>query len=199
MRYHSFRNFWGNPNFLTKVRGSFVQSGGKPYLETSRCILVTLQQSDYEDVKKIYTNHEVRRYLGGKIPEERTPDKFVDAVKHSYTDSLSWVVRLKDTYEFIGLVSLDKHIDGEKEVSYEFIPDWWGQGYAYEVIREVLVFAFNNLNLSKIIAETQKANDRSCRLLEKLGMHLEKTVERYGAEQAIYSIEKPLASISLLS
>lgn len=159
-------------------------------METSRCTLVKLQQSDYEDVKKIYTNHEVRRYLGGVIAEERMFDKFSDALKRSNSDSLWWVVRHKNANEFIGLVSLDKHIDGETEVSYEFLPDWWGNGYGTEVIGEVLAFAFDDINILKVIAETQKANVRSCRLLEKLGMHVERTVERHGTEQAIYSIEK---------
>ncbi|WP_238327973.1 GNAT family N-acetyltransferase [Paenibacillus gorillae] len=76
------------------------------------------------------------------------------------------------------------------EVSYEFLPDWWGNGYASEVIAMVLDYALNELHISKIIAETQTANIASCRLLEKVGMNLERTVQRYGAEQAIYAIEK---------
>lgn len=152
--------------------------------------MVKLQQSDYDDVKQIYTNHEVRRYLGGVIAEENTFDKFLEAVKRSNSDSSLWVVWLKSTNDFIGLVSLDKHIDGDTEVSYEFLPNWWGSGYATEVIGEVLTFAFNVLNITKVIAETQTANLRSCRVLEKLGMKLERTVQRHGAEQAIYSIEK---------
>lgn len=98
--------------------------------------------------------------------------------------------RLKNTNDFIGLVSLDKHIDGDTEVSYEFLPKWWGAGYTTEVMGEVLNFALNVLTLTKVIAGTQTANLRSCRLLEKLGMKLQITVQRHGAEQAIYSIEK---------
>ncbi|WP_087919643.1 GNAT family N-acetyltransferase [Paenibacillus donghaensis] len=54
----------------------------------------------------------------------------------------------------------------------------------------MLIYVFNDLNLTKVIAETQMANHSSCRLLEKVGMKLEQTVIRYGAEQAIYGIEK---------
>lgn len=65
-----------------------------------------------------------------------------------------------------------------------------GYGYASEAISQILTYAFNELNLSKVIAETQTANLSSCRLLEKVGMKLEQTILRYGAEQAIYGIEK---------
>jgi len=40
------------------------------------------------------------------------------------------------------------------------------------------------------VAETQSANKASCKLLEKLGMNLKQIVQRFGAEQSIYCIEK---------
>ncbi len=145
---------------------------------------------DFEDVKKIYVNEMVRRYLGGVIPEEYTRTKFIETLNRSQIDSHFWVVRLKIDTEFIGLVSFDKHVDGGTEVSYEFLPTWWRSGYATEVLSQVINFAFNELELSRVLAETQTANAPSCRLLERLGMKLERKVQRFGAEQAIYYIEK---------
>lgn len=111
---------------------------------------------------------------------------------HSNDNSFYWVVREKHTDNFIGLVSLDLHHDGHYlEISYQFLPNWWGKGYATEVVQLIITFALNELNLSKIVAETQTANMSSCRLLEKLGMKLERTVSRFGNEQAIYSISSP--------
>ncbi|WP_413306207.1 GNAT family N-acetyltransferase [Bacillus sp. 1P10SD] len=93
---------------------------------------------------------------------------------------------------FIGMVSLDPHHDGiYYEVSYQLLPNWWGVGYATEVVQVVINFALNELKQPKIIAETQIANIVSCRPLEKLGMKLEGTINRFGAEQAIYSIKSP--------
>lgn len=160
-------------------------------METSRCRLVKLNENDFEDVKKIYRNEEVRKYLGGAIAEEHTSNKFLDALERSEKESKAWVVRLKSNDDFIGLVSLDNHVDGEDtEVSYELMPNSWGVGYATEVISQIIAFAFKDLSLSKLIAETQTANFASCRLLERVGMKLEKKVLRYGAEQVIYMIEK---------
>ena len=107
-------------------------------------------------------------------------------------NSFYWVIREKQTDTFIGLVSLDPHQDGVYlEISYQLLPNWWGKGYATEVVQTIINYAFNELHLTKILAETQTANKISCMLLKKLGMDLERTIMRYGAEQGIYSIIKP--------
>ena len=155
-----------------------------------RCRLDYLQKNDYEHVKKLYTNEDVRKYLGGIIPETHTLNKFLETLDRANANhSFYWVVTLKEDEQFIGLVSLENHKDGlHMEVSYEFLTYSWGKGYAEEVIRWLLQFAFKELKQSKIIAETQTANLKSCRLLEKVGMKAEQTLSRYGAEQVIYSI-----------
>jgi len=159
-------------------------------MQTIRCKLDHLQPSDYSDIQRIYASHEVRKYLGGAIPEEHHLHKFQETLERACTEeSLVWAVRLKDNNTFIGIVSLDNHTDGNfKEISYEFLPESWGNGYAVEVITELLRHALEELRFGKVIAETQSANTASCRLLAKVGMKVEKTLYRYGAEQVIYGI-----------
>lgn len=157
--------------------------------ETERSYINTFQKSDFEDVKKLYVNQEVRKFLGGILQEDSIRVALNQMLQLS-DESYYWVIREKLTADFIGLVSLDPHHDGNYlEISYQFLPNWWGAGYATEVVQEIINFAFKELNLSKVIAETQTANISSCKLLEKLKMELEKTIIRFGAEQAIYSIQ----------
>ncbi|UNK16051.1 GNAT family N-acetyltransferase [Paenibacillus sp. N3/727] len=159
-------------------------------LDTKSCNLNEISYDDFEDVKKIYVNEQVRKYLGGAVPEEHTRAKFNDTVVRSFnSDSSFLVVRLKINNQFIGLVSLDNHVDGGIEVSYEFLPAWWGQGFATEVINRVIKYAFEEMGIVKLLAETQTANVSSCNLLERLGMKLERKVQRFGSEQGIFSIE----------
>lgn len=156
--------------------------------ETERCFMNTFQKSDYMDVKKLYVNQKVRKYLGG-TRQDNSIEQVLDDMLNSGTDSIYWVVREKHTEDFIGLVSLDPHHDGVYlEISYQLLPNWWGKGYASEAVQLLIHYALNELNLSKVIAETQTANTSSCKLLERLGMELERTISRFGAEQAIYSI-----------
>ncbi|WP_368654972.1 GNAT family N-acetyltransferase [Ornithinibacillus sp. 4-3] len=158
-------------------------------LETKRCTVKTFQKSDCVDVEKLYVDPEVRKFLGGVRPKDSIKVVLNEMLDTS-DDSFYWVVREKATDNLIGLVSLDPHHDGfYHEVSYQFLPNWWGEGYATEVVQLIIDYALNELNFSKIVAETQTANTSSCKLLERLGMKLEQKISRFGAEQAIYSIK----------
>lgn len=157
-------------------------------IETNRCKIIKVQKNDYEDIIQLYFDKEVRKFLGEIVTSERFESNF-NGMLTSDENSFYWVVRLKDTNEFIGLVSLDKHHDGVSiELSYQFIPRMWGYGYADEVTREIIDYAFDILKLEKIVAETQSANISSCKLLKKLGMCLQQTIQRFGAEQHIFCI-----------
>ncbi len=157
-------------------------------IETNRCILSKIQKSDYEDVKMLYTDEKVRQFLGGIIEESIYMIKFNNMCDES-NDYLYWVIRHKEDKQFVGLVSLDLHHDGiTTEISYQLLPKWWGYGYATEIVQYVISYAFKKLGLIKIVAETQSANTASCRLLKRIGMNLEETVERFGAEQSIFGI-----------
>lgn len=157
-------------------------------LSTARCILTRLHQIDYEDVKKLYVNEKVRKYLGGTQDEVIIKESFFRVMK-LIKGSYYWVVREKQTNEFLGLFSLDTHHDGiSKEVSYQLLPQWWGAGYAMEILKAIIDYAFNTLQLTEVIAETQTANEASCRLLERVGMKYKQSLHRFGKEQAIYCI-----------
>jgi len=156
--------------------------------ETKRCKLFKIQKNDYEDVRQLYTDERVRQFLGGTVEEPVYKIKFDDMCCGENT-GLYWVVRKKDDNQFVGLVSLDLHHDGiSLEISYQILPQWWGYGYGTEIVQKVISHAFENLGLARVIAETQTANESSCRLLRRVGMSLEETVERFGAEQSIFSL-----------
>lgn len=156
--------------------------------ETKRCCLTAFHESDRDDVAQLFSDPEVRIYLGGV----RKPDAIqviLDEMLASMDDAYYWVVREKDTADFIGLISLDLHHEGmDQELSYQLLPQWWGQGYATEAAAVIIDFVLEELKLPGVVAETQSANFASCRLLEKLGMTLERTVIRFEAEQSIYAI-----------
>lgn len=158
-------------------------------LETKRCMLVKIQENNFIDIRRIYSNEKVREFLGGVPPEERIRAAFEGMVQA--TDDHYFIIRDKPSNDLIGLVSLDKHHDGiSTEISYQLLPVWWGKGYGKEVVETVLEYAFSELGLPVIVAETQTANLASCKLLEGVGMRLRDKVFRFGAEQAIYERQK---------
>jgi len=162
-------------------------------MKTKRCSLNLIHENDFHEVKQLYLNDRVRYYLGGIINDEKSlRNRFSTMLDDSKNnDSKYWIVRLLEKNEFIGLISFDKHHDGINiEISYQFLPKFWGKGLAEETLRTMIEYAFGELGIKKLVAETQTANFKSCKLLEKLGMTIEERLIRFDAEQFIYSIQK---------
>lgn len=165
-------------------------------LKTERCHLYHFKKEHIEDVERLYTDKHVRKYLGGVRPKEdihRSLQKLTDPS----TNDLYWTVYDFRSNQFIGFVSITPHHNGDDlEISYQFSPNIWGRGYATEVIHQLINFGFSTLQITKLVAETQTANIASCKLLEKVGMHVEHVVTRFGNEQAIYAIFKKRQSLN---
>jgi len=162
-------------------------------IKTKRCLISSFRESDYHSIKQLWMDDQVRLYLGGAIKDESSlKRKFVDLLKKANRrGSYFFTIRSIETGEFIGLVSLDKYHDGNRtEVSYELLPSKWGIGFGTEIISRIMKYAFEELGLTQLVAETQTANIKSCLLLERIGMLLEKKIIRFGSEQAVYYKEK---------
>jgi ribosomal-protein-alanine N-acetyltransferase len=129
----------------------------------------------------------VRRFLGGVADETFSRDRFEALCSTSHAPI--WAVRARADGEFIGMIFLDWHHDGEDmEVSFQFLPECWGRGFATETVGAVIAYARDNLNLTRLVAETQVANTRSRALLERLGMKAIRELPRFGEQQLLYEL-----------
>jgi RimJ/RimL family protein N-acetyltransferase len=88
-----------------------------------------------------------------------------------------YLVELKDEGVPIGTCGLIKR-DSLKDVDigFAFLPSFRGQGYAYEAASAVLAYGRNTLGLARIVAIVSPGNERSIKLLEKLGFQFEQKV-----------------------
>ncbi len=59
----------------------------------------------------------------------------------------------------------------------------------YNLSRRVLHYAFDEVKLEAVISETQAKNEPSIKLLKRLGMTLDSTLERFGEQQVIYMVK----------
>ena len=77
--------------------------------------------------------------------------------------------------EFVGVVGLawctfDAPMNPAVEVGWRLAHAQWGKGYAVEAARAALAFGLGELRLERIYAFTVPANERSWRVMERLGM-----------------------------
>ncbi len=58
---------------------------------------------------------------------------------------------------------------GVVEIGYSVLPDWRGQGYATEMVGDLVKYAFEDARVKRIIAHTTSQNPGSCKVLGHLG------------------------------
>ena len=81
-------------------------------------------------------------------------------------------------------------VDGvdEIETGYAFYEQYWGRGYATEVTRACLALGFDQRGLTSIVAVTTLGNTASQHVLQKCGLHYERTFQRDDETLALFRI-----------
>lgn len=152
-------------------------------LETTRCRLYPLQNAD--EVIHLFTNAAIREYLGGALAWD-TAERNVQG-KLENARYQGFVVHRKSDHACIGLIELEEYRASDVlELSYQYTSASWGNGYAKESIRAVLSNLQKQGSVQRIVAETQRKNIRSRRLLESLGFTYCTSCIRFHAMQCVY-------------
>ena len=99
-----------------------------------------------------------------------------------------WLCEARASGEALGICGLIKRDTLEDvDIGFAFLPRFWGQGYAREAAAAVLDYGREVLELDRIVAITSPDNTSSIRLLEKLGLRLEKTFEVGGMPTCLFA------------
>ncbi len=96
------------------------------------------------------------------------------------------VVERRDDGRVIGRIAINRDGPGERqaELGYGFFADSFGQGFGPEAVGRVLTHLFGDMGLHRVIAITGVENNRSRRLLEKLGFRKEGEMKEAWFHQA---------------
>ncbi|RNI31662.1 GNAT family N-acetyltransferase [Rufibacter latericius] len=152
----------------------------KTILETERLRLreFTLQDADF--IITLMNSPGWLQFIGDRNVKTPEQAKFYlqngpmkSYQQHGYGLSL---VERKEDQRAIGMCGLVNR-DGleHPDLGFAFLPDFNGQGYAYEIASEVMEYATTHLHIPKVLAITAPDNTKSIRLLEKVGLKFSKT------------------------
>jgi RimJ/RimL family protein N-acetyltransferase len=74
------------------------------------------------------------------------------------------------------------------DVGFAFLESFRGKGYAFESAKAVMDYGRNVFHLQRIVGVTAPDNQISIRLLEKLGLRFEKSIQLpgFGAESLLF-------------
>ena len=147
-----------------------------PELRTKRLLLRSFGPNDRESFRALNADPEVMRHFPAPM-DAATSDGLLERMAAHWAEhgfGLWAVERLADgaVLGFTGLSrpSFDSHFTPAVEVGWRLARDAWGHGYATEAARAALAFGFEALDLEEIVSFTVPANDRSRRVMERLGM-----------------------------
>ena len=97
---------------------------------------------------------------------------------------LNWVIRLPDS-RLIGYVQATVHPGGHAAIAYELGSAWWGRGLARQAVQAMIGELAERFGVRHLSAVLKHENQRSRRLLERLGFtmaspaeHARREVER---------------------
>ncbi|GAB6497933.1 MULTISPECIES: GNAT family N-acetyltransferase [Bacillus] len=155
-----------------------------PILKTERLILRELTEEDAPGILQCFSNTDVLRYYGQKPLQDIDQVKqIIHNFKLSYNarSGIKWGIELKDKKELIGTIGFHDWSSEHKRanISYAFLPEHWGQGYATEAVSEVISYGFHTIHLKRIGAIVFLENEASNKVLLKLGFEKEGVLKNY--------------------
>jgi RimJ/RimL family protein N-acetyltransferase len=177
-------------------------------LLTDRLFLRPLRLDDLGLAIEMFTNPEVVRYVGGTLTIEEIRAEMPNYIKRCGGGCIGiWCVIDRDTSEKLGtsvllpmpideddtnwdLVEGPDLPDCEIEVGYILKPSAWGKGYATEICKRLLAFAFEETSLMDVVACIDDDNDKSRHVLCKCGLGGERRRRAYGEQSLCFRITR---------
>ncbi len=140
--------------------------------------LTALTPDDLPAIARWYENTEFLRLFDSRpaYPQtEKEIAQWLEEMQKSAND-FPFGIRRLDTGELVGYVEIDgvawTHQVGGMGLGIGDAANW-GKGYGYEATQLALEFAFQELNLHRVVVTVYSYNKRSRRLCEKLGFQRE--------------------------
>ena len=145
-------------------------------IETERLILRGWNEHDYAPFSRLNACPKVSEYLTGSMTHEAShalADKIQAHFEHHGFGL--YAVERKDNGVFIGFTGLfvpgfEAHFTPAVEIGWRLASDQWGKGFATEAAMAVRDVARDRFGLSELVSFTTRSNERSRRVMEKIGM-----------------------------
>lgn len=145
-------------------------------LQTNRLRLRRWVADDRDPFAAMNTDPRVLEFLPRALSRAES-DALVDRIEAHFEHHGFglWAVEIPGVTPFAGFIGLsiprfEAPFTPCVEIGWRLGAEFWNQGYATEGARAAVQFGFESLGLTEIVSFTVPANQRSRRVMEKLGM-----------------------------
>lgn len=154
-------------------------------LDTERLFLRALTEEDAPFIVELVNTPGWLNYIGDK--KIHTTQQAIQYLQEGPLKSYKnhgfglWLVELKNTSTPIGMCGLLKRdYLPAPDIGFAFLPAYSGKGYAFEIAGATLRYAKESLGIKVLQAITLPTNERSIKLLERIGLSYSKDVSAPG-------------------
>lgn len=151
-------------------------SGMAPIIETERLILRGWTDADVQAWADMNADPRVMEFFPATIPREQSLESAHRLRKELEERGYGWfVMERKAQPGFSGVLAIcevqwEAPFQPRREIGWRLPVHAWGHGYATEGARALLDFASGELRWPEVVAFTAKINERSQRVMQRLGM-----------------------------
>jgi ribosomal-protein-alanine N-acetyltransferase len=147
-------------------------------LRTDRLILRRWQEADRAPFAALNASPEVMEHFERTLTPAES-DAFIDELEQEFDERgwALWAMESRETGALLGFTGLKPYdatpgmpFTPTVEVGWRMAREAWGFGYATEAARAAVDYGFTTLELPEIVSMTATANERSVRVMERIGM-----------------------------
>ncbi len=159
-------------------------------ISTDRLQLDLLTPDDHAFILSIVNSSGWIEFIGDRnVHSKEDALAYIDRIRNTQ-NLYYWVARLKNGSVPIGIISFLKRDYLEHfDIGFALLPEFQGQGYAYEGAKGILEMVGGYPEYHPVLATTLPHNVASIQLLDKLGLRFEREIEIGAQRLHVYSNE----------
>lgn len=161
--------------------------------ETTRLVLREFESEDAAFILALLNSPSWLHNIGDRHVRTITEaQEYIDnriRSSYAYNGFGFYGVLLKEQEQLIGLCGIVKRDELEEvDLGFAFLPEYEGKGYGFESATAVVQLSHIQFKIPRLIAVTLPNNDKSIRLLKKLGFEFERKtrLSSDGEELSVY-------------
>lgn len=160
-------------------------------LETERLFLREYCMDDLDNYYKLKSCSEVWRF-STFVPikdKEQAKDLLCHIIKERIDNPYTFLVMVrKGTNEFIGEAGIIGYNSNANRcvVGYNLLPEYWNNGFATEIAKGLIRYAYEFLKVERVEALALQENEVSCKVLINAGFCLEGILRNFNKWQGGY-------------
>uniref|UniRef100_UPI00404A6402 GNAT family N-acetyltransferase n=1 Tax=Gelidibacter sp. TaxID=2018083 RepID=UPI00404A6402 len=133
-------------------------------------------ENDKPKMGKINSDPKVMEHFPA-IPTQKQTNEFIDRMKTQFSKNgfCYFAVDRLDSNEFIGFIGIaEQNFESDftpcVDIGWRLAQTEWGKGFTTEGAKKCLEFAFNEIGLENIKSICPETNDKSEKVMKKIGM-----------------------------